>query len=353
MVMRQLFLAAVCTMLLCSITYAQDRGEPTSIAWSPDGETLVIASSTGLWLFDNNLSELGSVDIELHYPSLTRFVEWNFTGDLVAFAEMHTDPISVVDIVEMKVITEIYNAFPWSPVRWHPSANRIVSGRLYSSIRMWDAMTGEEVFHFDSEALYPNDPMTHETLGLCWFNDVALIFATPQRIFIVDVDEETIIKDFGPAAFFSAPVDCNHKHQILSVEGQLFDIETASLTWDFLQDNEWKGPRPHPEPVAVKWSPDSRLIVANFTRCLIRVYDGRTGKIIAEMPGGTSSIGRPDYYVDSIAWRPDGSRFAVVGDVGIRVWDSETFELLHRFDGFSLHPNIVERMEKRHMVICP
>ncbi len=346
MIMRQLLHTAIWTLLLCGISYAQDRGSPSSIAWSPDGETIAVASTSGLWLFDNEFNELGAVRIE-HGRSLSRLVEWNATGDLVALAELFFDPIRVVDIGELRVVTEIYDARSLSSLRWHPSANRIVSGTFFGETRIWEAITGEEVFHFDSHALYPNDGKYHETMGVCWFNDGALIIVLEERMFIVDVDKESILKEFGPDAFFSAHVECNPEHEILSRHGQLFDLETATLTWDFLQDSEHNDPGPHPEPVAVKWSPDSRLIVANFTGCLIRVYDGRTGKLIAEMPGGTSNLGAsPYYFVDSIDWRPDGSRFAVVGDYGIRVWDSETFELLLRFDGFGEHPNVVARMEK-------
>ena len=176
-------------------------------------------------------------------------------------------------------------------------------------------------------------------------------------MFIVDVKKESTMKEFGPDAFFGAHVECNPEHQILSVDGQLFDLETASLTWDFLQGSEHNDPGPHPEPVAVKWSPDSRLIAGNFTGCLLRVYDGRSGKLIAEMPGGTSNLAAsPVYFVDSIDWRSDGSRFAVVGDYGIRVWDSETFELLQRFDGFGEHSNVLARMkkgEKPRIEPCP
>ncbi len=354
---RTWFHVATWITMLCGITHAQDRGAASSIAWSPDGETIALASSTGLWLFDNNFNEIGSVDIESNYRFPTRFVEWNSTGDLVAVTDMHGRPIRVVDIGELKVITEIDAGLPWSRTRWHPSVNRIVSGTQFGQTRIWDAITGEEVFHFDSHALYPDDRRYHETLGLCWFNDVALIIVSLQRMFVVDVDEESIMKEFGPDAFFSAHVVCNPERQILSVHGQLYDLETAFHTWNFLQGIKRDDYGPHPEPVAVEWSPDSRLIVANLTGCLVRVYDGRSGKIIAELSGGASNLGAsPYYFVDSIAWRPDGSRFAVVGDIEIRVWDSETFELLQRFDGFSLDPSMMARREKymkHHKILCP
>ena len=343
---------AICALVwvisLCGITYAQDRGAASSIVWSPDGHTIAVASTTGLWLFDNNFNEMGSVEIELDTVSGARFVAWNFTSEYLSYSGMHHDPVSIVDIGELTVIREIYELYPWSPIRWHPSANRIVSGTLNGDTRILDAITGEEVFYFDSVALYPNDGLYHETLGLCWFNEVTLIIVSLQRIFIVDVDEETIMKEFGPAALFSAHVECNPENQILSVDGQLFDLQSAAHTWDFVQGREFEYPEPLPKPAAVKWSPDSRHIVANLTGCLTRVYDGRTGKVVAGMPGGLRNLGTaPYFFIDSIAWHPDGSRFAVVGQFGdIRVWDANTYQLLQRFDGFELHPTLLAHLEK-------
>ena len=72
-------------MVLCGIIYAQDRGAASSIAWSPDGETIAVASTTGLWLFDSEFNELGNLDFELDSVNQQRFVAWNATGDYVVY----------------------------------------------------------------------------------------------------------------------------------------------------------------------------------------------------------------------------------------------------------------------------
>lgn len=343
-----LWIVAIYVISLCGFTFAQDRGAASSIAWSPDGNMIAVASTTGLWLFDNSLHEIGSVEIELDTVSLPRFVAWNSTSEYLAYSGMDHSPISIVEVGKLTIIREIYEVYPWSPIRWHPSANRIVSGTLNSDIRILDALTGEEVFNFDSATLYPNDRISHETLGLCWYNEAKLIIVSRQRLFVVDVHEETIMKEFGPAALFRSHVDCNPEHQILSVDGQLFDLQSGARTREFVQGREFEYPEPLPKPAAVKWSPGSSHIVANLTGCLTRVYDGSTGKVIAGMTGGLRNLGTsPYFFIDSIAWHPDGSRFAVVGQFGdIRVWDAETFELLQRFDGFELHPTLLAHLKK-------
>ena len=69
---------------------------------------------------------------------------------------------------------------------------------------------------------------------------------------------------------------------------------------------------------------------------LIHVLDARDGRLLAAIRGGLYFVQEPsERFVDSVAWHPDGSRFAAVGQVGgIRIWDAESYELLQRFDGF-------------------
>ena len=55
-----LLIATVWVASLCSVTYAQDRGFASAIEWSPDGETIAVASSTGVWFFDTGLQRIGA-----------------------------------------------------------------------------------------------------------------------------------------------------------------------------------------------------------------------------------------------------------------------------------------------------
>ena len=85
-------------------------------------------------------------------------------------------------------------------------------------------------------------------------------------------------------------------------------------------------------------SPDSRRFVMHQEGCQVHVFDAATGESLAKLPGGVFHDGAYSRFPDSIAWHPDGTRFAVVGQFGdIRVWSAETYHLLQRFDGFSMN----------------
>ena len=48
----RILLALAVSLALSGIVSAQERGWATAIAWSPDGETIAVGSSTGVWFFD-------------------------------------------------------------------------------------------------------------------------------------------------------------------------------------------------------------------------------------------------------------------------------------------------------------
>lgn len=345
-----LIIAAIWTMSLFSITVAQDRGAASSIAWSPDGATIAVASTTGLWLFDNQFNEVGYVEIGESDREITRYAEWNAAGDLIAISPLWFGPIRIVDVSKLEVINEIEFAMLKTPVLWHPSEDRILGGSEFGETRILDAVTGEELFYFNSREAWPEmDPMWIGTVGLCWNNANTIVIVNILSSYIVDlVENETpgfFVENFGRLGAV-----CNNEYRIISGGGKLYDIQSGTLTRIFDEYVDFA--------VAQAWSPISSHFVVSLRGCLTRVYDGDTGDLIAELPGGVHGLGAGLWdYADSIGWRPNGSRFAIVGQFGdIRVWDADTYELLHRFDDFELHPGLVSHLDYPEQVAaleCP
>lgn len=344
--MKKLFLLFVtmAVMMLCGITDAQDRGWASSIGWSPDGETIAVGGGKGVWFFDNEFNELGHVEIEASHYGLGLYLEWNAAGDLIALT-YRNDEIRIVDVSQLEVINKInkidIDGVLWTQVLWNPEGNLVIGGTLMGINQIWDALTGEEHFFFDRRAAKPEAVWFYTTLGFCWFTENTVVIVSEETIFVVDIVENRILQTFD-GYFGVHGVVCNHDDQILSIEGWLFDLQTGTHTEifnDYEGVDEFKGERPE-YTVAAAWSPESGHFATSSEGCRLRVFDGQSGELAAEMPGSvyvlTPAIG---FFADSIAWHPDGSRFAVVGQFGdIRVWDAKTYELLQRFDGFDLHP---------------
>lgn len=339
MTRMNLFIAAVWMLSMCSITLAQDRGSASSIAWSPDGATIAVASTTGLWLFDNQFHELGHVEIKQTDREQTRYVEWNAAGDLIAISSLWFGPIRVVDVKKLEVINEIEFSMLKTPVLWHPSEDQILGGSEFGETRILDAVTGEELFYFSNREAWPDmDPMWLGTVGLCWNSENTIVILNNLSSYVVDLvangTPELFVEDLGRLGAV-----CSHEYKIINGEGKLYDIQSGTPTQIFDEYVDFA--------VAQAWSPISRHFVVSLRGCLTRVYDGDTGDLVAELPGGVHGLGAGLWdFTDSIAWHPDGSRFAIVGQFGdIRVWDAKTYELLQRTAGFELHPELVSHLD--------
>ena len=350
-------LASIFLIWACSFASAQDRGWASSIAWSPDGETIAVGGGAGVWFFDNDFNELGFVEAEHDIEHVPRFVKWNATGDLLVHSSFFSS-IKVIDVIAREVLREIEVPDPglWVPVYWHPKESQIIGGTYQETTHIWDAITGEELFYFESPP-EPSDLGNSDPLGFCWHTENEVVIVTRLATHILDILDNKVLQSFS-SHLGRDWTSCNRDYQILTPVGWLLDLTTGSETKIFGRGVDVQGSDDF-FPLTVSWSPSADLFVLNLNRCRIRVFefDGWSGRLAAELSGGSYYIPAVGLHIGSIAWHPDGSRFAVVGEFGdIRVWDAETFELIQRFDGFDVHPELLRQLddpEQLNQLKCP
>lgn len=355
-------LAVVSALALSGIGAAQERGWATAIAWSPDGETIAVGSSAGVWLFDTDFNETGFVPTpELKgYPPDS--MDWNASGDMIAISFRDDDtPVLVISAVDQRVLTRIDAFIPIS-VRWRPQDDVLVTVSFFE-VSIWDALTGDKLIHIERpEVDKPDVRYFNHLFSACWLSNDVIAVAGDYDIFIVRVSDQETLETFGNLG--SVAIDCHQDEKLVTTKGRVFDFDGGlRLVKDThlatLDDYAFKY-------VSVAWSPDGSMIVTNGNggMCRFGVFDGETTEILAELPGSFSRVRDYLRYADSIAWHPDGSRFAVLGQFDIRLWDAETFELLKRFDGFDVPyfpapgeetMNEAQRLEHlhRHHTKCP
>ena len=329
-----IILALALSLALNSIASAQERGWATAITWSPDGETIAVGSTTGVWFFDTDFNETGFVAT----PELKGFppdsMDWNATSEMIAISFRNDDtPVLVISAVEQRVITRIDAYIPIS-VRWRPEGDVLATVSFFE-VRIWDALTGDELIHIVGlEVDNPDVRYFNHLFSVCWLSDDVITVAGDYDIFIVRVSDQETLKTFGNLG--TVAIDCHQDDKLVTTRGRVFDFDGGQrLVKDThlatLDDYTF-------EFVSVAWSPDGSMIVANGNggMCRFGVFDAETTEILAELPGSFSRVHDYLRYAHSIAWHPDGSRFAVLGQFDIRLWDAETFELLKRFDGFEV-----------------
>ena len=337
--------AAVWAISLCGFTYAQDRGWPLSAVWNPDGKTIAVGSSTGVWFFDTGFNELGFVKTlpeEIIGSSLS--LDWNASGDLLAvgFPGINpSGPIHIIDVNKLRVIAVIEYEEIYTPVRWHPEKNLILSGDKRGNTDVWDAVSGENVFHFeesDEQTAFAWNP----TVGVCWLSGQKIAAITKFEVYIIDFVNGEILTSFDTWRLLGH-ADCNSEYQSITVGGNLVDFGTETVAPRFSKTHagigEWEFHVKH-----AVLSPDLRQIVTNEEGCRIRVIDAHNAEVLAKLDGGIIYDGA-NRYTQSISWHPDGSRFITVGQLGdIRVWDGQSYELIQRFDGFDMGDELAERL---------
>lgn len=341
----KIFCAALCAIWLCSLAYAQDRGWPISAVWSPDGKTIAVGSSTGIWFFDTGFKELGfvkTVPEEIIGSSLS--LDWNASGELIAVGypgNNPSGPIHIIDVGKQEIVTLIEYGDIYSSVRWHPEKDLVVSGDWKGNTYVWDAVSGEKVFHFeeyDEQKAFSFNP----TVGVCWISERTIAAITGFEVYFIDFTNGETLSSFD-TRYLLGHADCKSEQQAITVGGELLDFDKEVGASRFPKTypgiGEWEF---HVKGAAL--SPDLRQIVTNEEGCRIRVIDAHNGEVFAELDGGIV-YDEAQRYTNSISWHPDGSRFVTVGQLGdIRVWDGQSYDLLQRYDGFDMGDELAERL---------
>lgn len=333
-------------------TLASDRGAATAIAWSPDGHTIAVASRTGLWLFDTDFNEIGHMPIPRWEGYLPTTIEWHASGNLIVLGNHlfmkrydHKDtfsgdfPVLVIDVKELQVISSFNFPRLTGELHWHPQLTLLAANEENGTVKIVDGLTGEIQFVY-RESKASSDQVYHKLTAVCWHSDSAVIVVSHNTVYVFDyVSGETLRRlemDKGYLSFETA--SCDNRGRIITDLGyyihvvagtikQMYRLDSTFTFKDYWYD-EW-------DIVDIQWSPDGSQIATNGNAglCRIGVFDGETFTLLAELQGShAQKHGRA--FDNSIAWHPDGSRFAIVGKLDIRVWDANSYQLLTVFEGF-------------------
>ena len=185
-------------------------------------------------------------------------------------------------------------------VAWSPDGRRIVTGSYDATIRVWDAVTGEELLSPEHR---------HWVRSVAWSPDASRIAAGSDdgvRVWDAVTGEELLSLEHGSqvesvvwssdggriAAGFGDGV---RVWDAVTGEG-LFSLERSRLVR------------------SVVWSPDGSRIATGFVGDGVRVLDAVTGKELLSLERGRG--------VESVAWSPDGRHILTKTRRNeIRIWD--------------------------------
>ena len=340
-------------VLSAAISLAEDRGVATAIAWSPDGETIAVASTTGLWLFDTDFNEIGYIPTPAldAYPPST--MDWHASGRWIALSNHNYEerydrdrsretgfPILVIDVARRTVVSTVQFPRLATEIRWHPKDRLILGGEYDGTVKIVDAFSGDIQLNYRESRGSRNE--YNRPIALCWVSDGLVSIVTRYHVYVVDyvagVTKHTISTDNIRTSMGFEAADCHRSGKIITDQGyyidalgatkeRIFSLSSTFTFKDYWYD-EW-------DMVDIRWSPDGSQIATNGNAglCRIGVFDGDAFSLLAELQGSHARRYHR-YHAGSIAWHPDSSHFAIVGKLDIRVWDARTYQLLKVFEGF-------------------
>lgn len=255
-------------------------GRAEDVAWSPNGETLAIATSIGVWLYDAS--------------------------------DLQAPPVKVHDSV-----------FGARTVTYSPDGRFLAAGG--SEVHVWDAETHALIRTFDAEknvfdlAFSPDSSQLIISHGFgATSNDLKIwdIESGRERITLANgiFDDLT----FSPDGVYIAGV------RLADASFNTYIWEAASGETLFYGDTEVNA-----DDDLVAFSPDGQTLLAVDRFGSFSVLDARTREILH-----TIANPNPDeLYPSEVAFLPDGDSLLTVSQSGmLRIWETETYTITETVD---------------------
>ena len=291
------------------------KGSARAIAYSPDGKTLAVGGSLGIWLYDAHTgAEIALFEIAREYMSDLQFIVYSPDGKTIA--SVSGQKIRIWDAETGALlktlkghIDRIYS------VAFSPDGKTIAIDSRDKTIPIWDAETGAllKTLKGHTDRIY------------------SVAFSPDGKIIASGSEDKTIrIWDAKTGALIRTLT--GHADGVPSIafspDGKTIASGSGDKTiriWDAETGAPLKTLAEHVFFSSVAYSPDGRTLISKFSED-IHVWDAKTGALLKTM-GHTDSV-------SSVAYSPDGKTISSVSnDQTIWIWDAETGALLKTLKG--------------------
>jgi WD40 repeat protein len=299
------------------------RGTINGIAWSPDGTTIAVASSTGISLYNavtyeetNSIASGSSVYNIVYSPD----------GAMLA-AELGFN-LTLFDVTSGEAVRtlSVQRDYPASSLAYSPDGKLLASGYDDSTIKIWDINSGEETISIKG---------TDETVGqLGFYNNgatlVSLLFPVtylpegtmistgePATVKLWDVSSGTELRSLDDCRGYSLALSPDENLVAVKQEGYIAvcDLKSGALISKQEVDAGY----------TITFSPDGTLL-AGAVANEIKLWDVATGDEVRTLNGH-------EEWPPGIAFSPDGSKLVSVSSGSATIWDISSGQELHTFTG--------------------
>lgn len=280
------------------------RGPINTMEISPDGETLAVAGSRGVWLYDApSLTTLQLFESE--GPGVAA-AGWSPDGSQIAAAN-DDGSVHIWDVAGQTIVqTLVGHTDAATSVAWSLDGSKVAAGSYDGRIKVWTVDDGQEITTLTGHL--------YEPYSLAW---------SPDSAQLVSVSGDATVRVWDIAGGGELQRLENHLDEVSSVDfspdGSRIVTGSDDLTIRIWNTSDWQEEvilSGHTEPVLnAVWSPNGAQIASGSFDGTIRIWDAATGETLQTLEGHA----HPGV---AVVWLPDGNQLVSAGlDGTLRLWD--------------------------------
>lgn len=253
------------------------RGYALASAWSPDGNTIAVGSSQGIWLYHPDFEGI----VHLGDQPVTE-LKWHPNGELLA--SLDSSGVTIWNTTTGSVESTVSGSE--SVGGWNADGSLFAVQQPGNTIEVWDTATG----------------------------DMVTIFA----------EHEDWVEPEGFAAY---------QNKIKAIEWSLDGTRIASVDnynvyiWNALTGNAVSAEQVSWYIRRVAWSPDGTQLAGVDGDTTVTVWDAVTGEALAALQAS-------QWYARDLDWSPDGTSLAAVALNSITLRNTTTWGITAEFEPF-------------------
>ncbi len=344
-----------------------------ALAYSPDGDSLVIGDEGGLLSFWNvTTDELDRFYFQDRHSGLISDLKFSQDGRILATSSVDS-LVKTWDISSGRLLSALVTGAPVNAIAVSPDGDQIAAASTDGSIQIWDVSSLSNLAASNKEIQILREPdrlldNTNNAGGLNYSPDgrrLATIFpgrgiivfdtSSWQELLAVDIETRHAKRViFSPDGNYLAGIsdalessvwDLRTGEEVLTVRqpGTIVEIAfssdgralatgtvTGKLTlWDTTTGRDLLHFFGHTSGIiGIAFSPDGRRLAASSAGESTRIWD------IDRAGGGFYPVKAHEGKVHDAVFSPDGSKFASTGEDGlVKVWDAGTRSLLYELPG--------------------